>query len=98
MANSHLRVLHPAIMRIVNDNSLLGNFRHFASFGADQRDCFQSVVVGPLERLNTIRGVSTDTEAEHHIPGSSIVLKLANEGVFKRIVVSESQHPTEVIV
>src|SRR3982750_3770327 len=98
MANSHLRVLYPAIMGIVNYKSLLSDFRHSTPFGTDQRDCFQSVIVGPLERLHTIRRVSTDTEAEHHVPGSSIVLQLSNEGVFERIIIGQSQHPTEIIV
>ena len=50
VAGAHLRVLDPAIVRVVDDDDLLGNLRHATALGADQRHGLPR----PAKRFDTI--------------------------------------------
>ena len=51
MADAHLGVFDAAVVRVVDDQGVVGDVRHAAAFGADEGDGGQAVVLGPLERL-----------------------------------------------
>ncbi len=52
--NGDLRVFHPAIMGVVDDNDLLRNLGHASTFGADQGHGVQPILFCPSQGLYAI--------------------------------------------
>ena len=98
VANGHLRVFHPAIMGVVDDNDLLRNLGHASAFGADQGHGVQSVLFCPGQGLDAIGRIAADAEAHRQISRLAVILQLPDKNVLVGIVVGQGRHPAHVVV
>lgn len=98
MADAHLRVLDAAIVRVIDDDALLGDLRHATAFRADERDGLQFVFLRPFQRLHAVRRVAADADAERDVAGLAVVLQLADEHVIVGIIIRQRHHPAHVVV
>lgn len=87
VANGHVRVLHPAVMRVIDDNHLVRDFGHPPAFGADQGGGKDPVRFGPSQSLDAVGRVAAHAHAQNHVAGLRVVLQLPGKNILVRVIV-----------
>ena len=89
MANGHLRVFHPAIMGVVDDDELFCNLGHASALGADQGHGVQPMLFCPGQGLHAIGWTAADAEAQGQIARLAVILQLPDENVLVSVVIGQ---------
>jgi hypothetical protein len=98
VADAHVRVFDAAIMGVVDDEDVIGDFSHAATLRSNERNGAKAVFFGPLEGFDAVGGIAADAHAESDVTGLAVVLQLAEENVFIGIVIGQGGHPAHVVV
>ena len=98
MADAHVGVFNATKMRRIDDNELVHEIGHTATFCADEANGPKAILLRPIDRFDDVGRIAAHAHREDHVGRFAVAHQLADENVFVGVIVAEGGHPTDVVV